>query len=107
LTQDELALHMPSLPAWGLNEDSNAIQREFVAKNFVAAIDFFNRVKDVAEQEGHHPDLHLTDFRSVRVVISTHSVGGLTMPDLILAAKLDEIDVTYSPKWLKQREEQA
>lgn len=39
----------------------------------------------------------------VEVVLSTHAVGGLTMPDLVLAAKLDTIEVEYSPKWVKQQ----
>lgn len=62
-------------------------------------------MKDVAEVEGHHPDLHLTNYRSVRIVISTHEVSGLTMLDLILAAKLDALDCTYSPKWVRMQEE--
>lgn len=107
LSRDELQQHMPALPAWELSADQTSISRSFTAKNFVAAIDFFGGVKDVAEAEGHHPDLHLTDFRSVRVVVSTHSVSGLTMFDLILAAKIDEVDVAYSPKWLREREGSA
>ncbi len=59
----------------------------------------------MAEEEGHHPDLHLTNFREVEVCISTHAVGGLTYPDFVLAAKLDMIDADYSPKWLKQQQE--
>lgn len=105
LTAAELEEHLPAIPAWTLSADSKQLQREFVAKNFVAAIDFFGKVKDVAEAEGHHPDLHLTDYRSVRIVISTHEVGGLTMLDLILAAKLDAVECTYSPKWVRQQEE--
>lgn len=70
-----------------------------------AAVDYFNKVKDVAEEEGHHPDLHLTNFREVEVCISTHAVGGLTYPDFVLAAKLDMIEADYSPKWLKQQQE--
>lgn len=92
---------MPALPAWSLNDTRTTISRKFVAKNFVAAIDFFNQVARVAEEEGHHPDLHLTDYRNVLVNMSTHAVNGLTMPDLVMAAKLDEIEVNYSPKWLK------
>lgn len=94
---------MPALPTWELNTQKTAISRSFVAKNFVAAIDFFNQVRDVAEAEGHHPDLHLTDFRNVTVNMSTHAVGGITMPDLVVAAKIDNIEVAYSPKWLKQQ----
>lgn len=94
---------MPALPAWEFNSERTAISRSFVAKSFVAAIEFFTNVKDVAEAEGHHPDLHLTDYRNVVVNMSTHAVGGLTMPDLVLAAKIDDIEVKYSPKWLKQQ----
>lgn len=105
LTAAELEEHLPALPSWTLSGNQSELQREFVAKNFVAAIEFFDKVKDVAEAEGHHPDLHLTDYRSVRIVLSTHEVGGLTMLDFILAAKLDAVECTYSPKWVRQQEE--
>ena len=99
--------HMPALPAWKLDDSKTSISRSFTAKNFVAAVAFFTAVKDVAEAEGHHPDLHLTDYREVKVEISTHAVRGLTIFDLILASKLDEVDVEYSPKWLREREAAA
>lgn len=67
---------------------------------------FFNSVSVLAEEEGHHPDLHLTGWRNVHIDLSTHAIGGLSMPDLVLAAKMDAIDVTYSPKWLKQQQPQ-
>jgi 4a-hydroxytetrahydrobiopterin dehydratase len=104
LDEATLAKYMPDLPAWELAGDKASVSRTFVAKNFVAAIDFFNGVKEVAESEGHHPDLHLTDYRSVQVVICTHAVGGLTLFDLILASKIDEIPVVYSPKWLRSQQ---
>jgi 4a-hydroxytetrahydrobiopterin dehydratase len=104
LDETTLAEYMPALPAWELAPDKASVSRSFVAKNFVAAIDFFNGVKEVAESEGHHPDLHLTDYRRVQVVISTHAAGGLTMFDLILASKIDEIPVVYSPKWLRSQQ---
>lgn len=66
-----------------------------------AAIRFFNDVAAVAEAEGHHPDLHLTGYRNVEVVLSTHVIGGLSMFDFVVASKLDAIDVDYSPKWLR------
>ena len=68
---------------------------------------FFNQVSALAEEEGHHPDLHLTGWRNVRVDLSTHSIGGLSLPDLVLAAKIDGIEVEYSPKWLLQRQKAA
>jgi 4a-hydroxytetrahydrobiopterin dehydratase len=70
-----------------------------------AALDFVNQLSIVAEEEGHHPDVHLTNWRDVEVVASTHAIGGLSLHDFVLAAKLDTIDVTYSPKWLRENAE--
>jgi hypothetical protein len=47
-------------------------------------------------------DLHLTDYRTVRVVLSTHAIQGLSALDFSLAARIDKIDVAYSPKWLRE-----
>lgn len=66
------------------------------------AMDFINGVSAVAEEEGHHPDFHLTNYRDVRVDVTTHAIGGLSLHDFVLAAKLDQIEVTYSPKWLRE-----
>ena len=63
---------------------------------------FLNAASVIAEEEGHHPDLHLTGWRNVRVDVSTHAIGGLAIVDFVLAAKLDAIEVEYSPKWLKE-----
>ena len=64
---------------------------------------FFNKVAELAEAEGHHPDLHLTSYREVRVDLSTHAIKGLAVPDFIMAAKIDLIEVDYSPKWLEKQ----
>ncbi|EFJ47780.1 hypothetical protein VOLCADRAFT_91715 [Volvox carteri f. nagariensis] len=101
----ELDDYMRSLPAWHLNADKTMITRSFTAKNFMAAIRFFNKLAEVAEEEGHHPDIHLRNFREVEINLSTHAVSGLTMPDLVMAAKLDALEVEYSPKWAKQEAE--
>ena len=57
-----------------------------------AAMKFFNEVGELAESEGHHPDLHLTSWRNVQVDLSTHAIGGLALPDFVLAAKIDAIE---------------
>ena len=59
----------------------------------MAGIDFFNKVAALAEEEGHHPDLHLEGYRQVKIVLWTHAVGGLTENDFILAAKINEVPV--------------
>lgn len=90
--------YLTQLPAWSLAPDGASISRRFTARNFSAAIDFFNRVRDVADAENHHPDLHLRNYRDVEVVLSTHAIHGLSLLDVAMAAKLDELPVAYSPK---------
>eukprot|EP00640_Fibrocapsa_japonica_P007753 CAMPEP_0113941184 /NCGR_PEP_ID=MMETSP1339-20121228/7163_1 /TAXON_ID=94617 /ORGANISM="Fibrocapsa japonica" /LENGTH=143 /DNA_ID=CAMNT_0000945263 /DNA_START=148 /DNA_END=579 /DNA_ORIENTATION=- /assembly_acc=CAM_ASM_000762 len=95
-----------AFPKWKLsvneNSSSLSLKREFVAKNFQAALDFVVAAGAIAETEGHHPDLHITSYRNVQVEVYTHSVGGLTENDFILAELLDNVPVEYSPKWLSE-----
>ena len=78
---------------WSLVDDGKRIRRSWTAKNFMAGIEFFNKVAALAEEEGHHPDLHLEGYRHVAIEIWTHAVGGLTENDFILAAKINEIPI--------------
>jgi 4a-hydroxytetrahydrobiopterin dehydratase len=84
---------LKDLPGWKLSEDGIRIRREWVAKNFLAAMDFFNRVAELAEEEGHHPDLHLVGYRNVAIELWTHAIGGLSENDFITAAKIDELPI--------------
>ena len=102
LTPDEIQTRLKAVPTWTLDPQGVAISRKFTAKNWKSALDFVNQLSIVAEEEGHHPDVHLTNWRDVEVVASTHAIGGLSLHDFVLAAKLDTIDVTYSPKWLRE-----
>jgi 4a-hydroxytetrahydrobiopterin dehydratase len=79
------------LDGWQLNEAGNSIFKDWNKKDFVKALDFCNRIGILAEAEGHHPDLHLTGYRHLRVVIMTHAIGGLSVNDFILAAKIDAL----------------
>lgn len=69
--------------------DGHRLSREFVFPAFETGLDFVNSVGAVAEEEGHHPDIHLAR-RKVRVDIWTHTVDGLTESDFVLAAKITE-----------------
>ena len=62
-------------------------------KSFAAGMGFFESVAQLAEKEGHHPDLHLERYRNVWIEIWTHSIGGLSEHDFALAAKIDELPV--------------
>src|SRR4051812_15657112 len=93
LTPEEVAGHLGSVPGWQVVGEGKRIRREWTAKHFMAAMDFFNQVAEVAEAEGHHPDLHLVGYRNVAVEVWTHAIGGLSENDFILAAKIDELPV--------------
>ncbi len=91
LTPDEVAALLPQVPGWRVTGDGQRIRREWRAKNFTAAIDFFEKVAKLAEAENHHPDLHLVGYRDVAIEVWTHAIGGLSENDFILAAKIDAI----------------
>ncbi len=79
------------VPGWTLATAGGRIRREWRARNFAAALAFFNRIGGIADEEDHHPDLHLTAYRNVAVELWTHAAGGLTENDFILAAKIDSL----------------
>lgn len=93
LTPEQAASYLATVAGWSLTEDGQRIRKEWVAKNFRAAMDFFNQVADLAEEEGHHPDLHLVGYRNVAIEIWTHAIGGLSENDFILAAKIDRLPI--------------
>ncbi len=78
------------LPQWKVAIDSNKIVRIFSFKDFKESMNFVNKVADLAENEGHHPDI-LINYNKVSVELTTHAVGGLSVNDFILASKIDQI----------------
>jgi 4a-hydroxytetrahydrobiopterin dehydratase len=70
--------------------DGHHLERTFAFPDFRGALAFTNRIGEVAEQEGHHPDIHLGWGRA-RITIWTHAIDGLTESDFVLAAKIDRI----------------
>ena len=88
LGETEVEGYLTELNDWSLN--GKWITKEFSFKNFVAAMQFVNRVADVAEGEGHHPDIHI-HYNRVRLDIWTHAIDGLSENDFILAAKIDAL----------------
>src|SRR5436190_434323 len=69
--------------------DGHHLEKQFDFKDFLQALAFTNRVGEIAESIGHHPDIYLT-WGKVRLNIFTHKVNGLTKDDFILAAKFEE-----------------
>ncbi len=91
--REEAERLLEDLPGWELTGDGKRIRREWTVKHFMAAMDFFNRVAKLAEDEGHHPDLHLAGYRNVAIELWTHAIGGLSENDFITAAKIDDIPI--------------
>jgi len=93
VTGVELARHLQAVPNWKPTSDGKRIRREWRVKDFATALDFFNRVGQIAETEDHHPDLHLVGYRNVAIELWTHAIDGLSENDFILAAKIDKLPV--------------
>lgn len=66
------------------------LEKEYRFRNFREALDFTDRVGELAEEQGHHPDIHLA-WGSVRLEIWTHKIDGLHESDFVLAAKADRL----------------
>jgi 4a-hydroxytetrahydrobiopterin dehydratase len=84
---------LQALDGWYLTHDGQRIRKDWKVKHFLAGMDFFNKVAVVAEEDGHHPDLHIEGYRNVSIEIWTHAIGGLSENDFILAAKIDQLPV--------------
>ncbi|HLD80476.1 MAG TPA: 4a-hydroxytetrahydrobiopterin dehydratase [archaeon] len=77
-------------PGWSLNE-KGWIVKEKRLKDFKEAVAFANKVAELAENEGHHPNIYLHDWNKLRLELYTHSIGGLSENDFIMAAKISKL----------------
>jgi 4a-hydroxytetrahydrobiopterin dehydratase len=84
----ELEQLRAQLPDWQV-VNGHHLERTFAFPDFKSALDFVNRAGAIAEEEGHHPDLHLS-WGKVGVTTWTHKIDGLTESDFILAAKIGQ-----------------
>jgi 4a-hydroxytetrahydrobiopterin dehydratase len=89
----EAKVQLKNLSGWQLTHEDERIRKNWTVKDFLAGIEFFQAVAKLAEAENHHPDLHLEGYRNMWIEIWTHSVGGLSENDFILAAKIDRLPV--------------
>jgi 4a-hydroxytetrahydrobiopterin dehydratase len=93
LKSAEIPALLSSLNSWDLNTDNTQISKVFVTQNFVEAVALINKIRDIAQDNNHHPDIHLTGYRKLRIELSTHSLGGLTNKDFDLATEIDKLPV--------------
>ena len=87
LSETESARKLGALKGW--QREGEAITREFVLAGFTEAAQFITKIAPIANAMDHHPDVQLHRYKRVKIILSTHSAGGLTQNDFDLAAKID------------------
>lgn len=86
LATEEITRQLKKIPEWDL--DGKRITRSLEFDGFEEAVEFVNDVADIAERHGHHPDIDIR-YNKVLLSVSTHSAGGLTEEDFLLAGAID------------------
>ena len=89
LTEEQIAEHAAQLSGW--RREGDEIVRDYQFENFKQALEFVNRVAEVAEGMDHHPDILIHSWNKVRLSVTTHSVGGLTARDFTLAEQINQL----------------
>ena len=92
-SKEEAEKLLSEISGWQLNTSNDYLQitKQFKFDDFVQAMKFVNQVADLAESEGHHPNIHIK-YSEVWLELYTHAVGGLTENDFIVAAKVNDIN---------------
>lgn len=91
LTSGQIDQFTPQLnPDWQVI-DNHHLTRQFEFADFKTAIAFVDRVADLAESQGHHPNIHITNWNRVNLDLYTHKINGLHQNDFILASKIDQL----------------
>lgn len=84
------------IPDWNANDECTQLKKSLKLKNFAAALDYVNKIGQIAESENHHPDLTIRSYNHVDITLWTHAIRGLTSNDFIVAVKIDTIPVVLS-----------
>lgn len=74
-----------------LDGDILKIQRKFEFKDFKEAMEFVNKVADLANSENHHPNINIHSYKKVNITLTTHAIKGLSENDFIMAAKINQL----------------
>lgn len=90
-SEDQEDENIDKVKNWSLIRDTeHKIRKQFTFKDFKEAMEFVNKVADIAETEQHHPDIKIV-YSKVQIELFTHAVGGLSENDFIMAAKIDKL----------------
>ena len=86
----QISDNLSKLNSWSVNDEQKMIYKKFNFKTFKQALNFTNKVGEIADLEGHHPDISIGWGYSL-IMLHTHAIQGLSINDFIIAAKIDEI----------------
>lgn len=90
LTRKEFSVYLDQVSKWEIIDDK-LMERQFEFKDFPEALKFVNLAGEIAEEEGHHPDLLIHGWNNVKVSLFTHAIGGLSINDFVVASKIDRL----------------
>jgi len=90
IKSEEIPKYLSQLDDWSVNDEQEMIFKKFKFKNFKKGLEFINLIGDIAELEGHHPDISLGYGYSI-VMLHTHAIKGLSVNDFVLAMKIDAL----------------
>ena len=92
-TFDEIQIseHLAQIDNWSVNDEQKMIYKKFNFKTFKQALNFTNKIGQLADTEGHHPDISI-GWGYALIMLHTHAIKGLSINDFIMAAKIDNLD---------------
>ena len=88
LNYSEISKYLSEINEWSVNESQDMIFKKFVFKNFNKSLNLANKIGELADKEGHHPDISI-GWGYCLVMLHTHAIKGLSVNDFILASKID------------------
>jgi len=102
ISDQQIRQRLAKLNASSQNEgrwrrEGDALTKEFVLDSFTGATRFISRIAPIANAMDHHPDLKLYKYKRVKISLTTHSAGGVTLNDFTLAAKIDKLASKTQP----------
>ena len=90
LNFEEISKYLSTLNEWSVNDNQDMIFKKFKFKNFNDALNYANKIGELSDKEGHHPDISI-GWGYCLIMIHTHAIKGLSVNDFILATKIDLI----------------
>lgn len=91
LNRSQFEVYLDHVKNWTFTDNDIMMEREYTFKDFKEALNFVNRVGDIVEEEGHHPNINLHSWNKVKMTLYTHAIGGLSINDFVVAVKIDQL----------------